>query len=423
MRKPDCRQRDSNPQIKSTWLGRLLPYLPKPQDWQLSLSKTEAAVFYPLIIRTNLLRMRVMASFLILTMLLLILFRSDLSIIYRLNIPYPDIYRIYTGLMAIRICIILVSLNFLFVVRSLDDLEIRSRYYYKWQIAFVLSILVGLSLQTGISQPLKADITVYLMAVFICSAFLYLSGKESLIIYSIAWLVMAVSVWIFQTNTTLAFSNIINGFIMACLALFTSKMIYFNRLQEFLNLRVIEQQQEELQRSNVQLERLSYRDSLTDLPNRRYFDDYISRQWMMAARKKEALSLIMIDIDYFKQYNDTYGHLAGDECLITVVSTLNKLIKRPYDLLVRYGGEEFLVVLPQTMLPGARYLAENMRSVVAELQIEHPCSAFGHLTISLGVAESYPTGKNGPEVLIAVADEALYEAKKAGRNQVCWIKV
>jgi diguanylate cyclase (GGDEF)-like protein len=261
------------------------------------------------------------------------------------------------------------------------------------------------------------------MAVFICSAFLYLSGKESLIIYSIAWLVMAVSVWIFQTNTTLAFSNIINGFIMACLALFTSKMIYFNRLQEFLNLRVIEQQQEELQRSNVQLERLSYRDSLTDLPNRRYFDDYISRQWMMAARKKEALSLIMIDMDYFKQYNDTYGHLAGDECLITVVSTLNKLIKRPYDLLVRYGGEEFLVVLPQTMLPGARYLAENMRSVVAELQIEHPCSAFGHLTISLGVAESYPTGKNGPEVLIAVADEALYEAKKAGRNQVCWIKV
>ncbi len=419
MRKPSRRKRDNqNQQIKQTWLVNLLQYLPKLKDWQLSLPKDEAAVFYPLIISTNLRRMRVVALFLILTMLLLIL--SDLSDIDRLqNGVSFETEQIYTGIITIRLCIILISLCFLFVVRNLDALEKRSRYFHKWQIGFILSIFTGLSLHTGISQPLKADITVYLMAVFICSAFLYLSGRESIIIYSTAWLVMAVTVWIFQANTSLALANIINGFIMGCLALFVSKMICFNRLQEFMNLRVIEQQQEELQRSNAQLERLSYRDALTDLPNRRYFDDYISREWRMAARENEPLSLIIFDIDYFKQFNDTFGHLAGDECLTTVASTLNKILKRPCDLLVRYGGEEFVVVLPKTKLPEARYLAEIMRSTIAELQIEHPYSASGYLTISLGVAESYPTWENAPGILIAAADEAMYQAKKAGRNQVC----
>ncbi len=424
MRTASSRQRDSQNQTANpTRLGKLLQYLPKFKDWQLALTEAEAAIYYPVIIRTNLLRMRVVALFLILTMLLLIV--SDLSDLDQLKNGVSSetyqLYQLYANIITIRIYIILVSFCFLFVVRNLDALEMKYRYFYKWEIWYILFILAGLSLQTGVSQPQKADITVYLMAVFISSAFLYLSGWESIIIYSTAWLMMAMTVWIFQADTTLALSNITNGFIMACLALFTSKMIYFNRLQEFMSLRVIEQQQKELQRSNAQLERLSYRDALTDLPNRRYFDDYISREWGMAAREKQPLSLIMIDFDNFKQLNDTFGHLAGDKCLTVVASTLDKIIKRSCDLLARYGGEEFVVVLPNTKLLGARYLAENMRSAVAELQIEHPYSASGYLTISLGVAESYPSGKNRPENLIAAADEAMYQAKKAGCNQVCWI--
>jgi len=318
----------------------------KFNDWLPTLSNDEKEAFHRLLIHTNLLRMRVISIFIIFVMVAFLLPNS----IYLINSKSTEIIRTYWYIISIRLIIIGVSLTLLFAIRKLTSLDGTTRNHYYWEFSYILFSVVSLSLLTGVSQPTKSDISVYLIAVFTSSAFLYLSGLKSVVIFGSAWVVMATVIWNSQGNQFLALSHIINGLIMTLLALFTSRMIYINRLQEFRNKRLIEQQKEELSITNVKLERLSYQDALTDLPNRRHFNQYIIHEWKRAAREKEILSLIMIDIDYFKQFNDTFGHLDGDECLISVASTLNKIIKRPSDLVVRYGGEEFVVVLPKTDL-------------------------------------------------------------------------
>jgi diguanylate cyclase (GGDEF)-like protein len=131
------------------------------------------------------------------------------------------------------------------------------------------------------------------------------------------------------------------------------------------------------------------------------------------------VSLVFIDIDHFKKYNDHYGHLAGDDCLRRVAQALQHAVKRPFDLVARYGGEEFAVVLPDTGVPGAKRLAEEMRKAVELLDIAHAASPVsGRVTISAGVAAIAPEAGAQPDMLIAAADACLYEAKLAGRNRV-----
>lgn len=173
-----------------------------------------------------------------------------------------------------------------------------------------------------------------------------------------------------------------------------------------------------LEAANAQLALQSRQDSLTGLANRRYLFSYLEAEWRRETRHGRPLSLIMADIDHFKDYNDHYGHLAGDECLRDVANALQSQVHRPGDLLARYGGEEFVVVLPETTLHGARELAENLRHAVARLNREHRHSRVApYVTISLGVAELSPKGHNMDE-LILLADAALYRAKTGGRNQV-----
>jgi diguanylate cyclase (GGDEF)-like protein len=175
----------------------------------------------------------------------------------------------------------------------------------------------------------------------------------------------------------------------------------------------------ELKRRGDVLEMLSSIDSLTGVPNRRRFDEFLQSEWRRVVRNKTSISLIMIDIDFFKQYNDKYGHAAGDECLKRVAQSLSDSIHRSHDLLARVGGEEFSVVLPETDFTGAAALAEKMRKDVEEINILHEDSAVArHLTISLGVATAVPSTDSASGSLMEDADKALYEAKKSGRNQV-----
>lgn len=164
---------------------------------------------------------------------------------------------------------------------------------------------------------------------------------------------------------------------------------------------------------------LSEVDALTQIANRRRFDAYLQDTWDRQKRLREPISLILADIDFFKQYNDIYGHLAGDECLMALSQVLLNTVARSGDLVARYGGEEFAVVLPSTSLDGAKLLAENIRLHLEEIQIEHRGSPFGHVTLSLGVASAVVEHGSSPQTLIAVADEQLYQAKESGRNQVC----
>lgn len=175
----------------------------------------------------------------------------------------------------------------------------------------------------------------------------------------------------------------------------------------------------ELKRQRDLLARLSFIDGLTGLANRRGFDEYYEREWRRAHRNGTAISLIMIDIDQFKQFNDTYGHLEGDICLKKVARLLEETLERPADFIARYGGEEFVCVLPETELPGTLVIAEKLRRAVEDEKIPHQSSTVApQVTISLGVACDTPSTEIEPEELLCRADRLLYQAKLAGRNRV-----
>lgn len=159
-------------------------------------------------------------------------------------------------------------------------------------------------------------------------------------------------------------------------------------------------------------------DGLTGIPNRRYFDDHLVKEWKRAFRYARPISLIMIDIDNFKTFNDHYGHLSGDECLRRVAQVLIKGVRRPTDIVARFGGEEFAVLLPDTTQIGAKLLAELLRAAIEEAAILHEYSDVSrHITISLGVASVIPETLF-PELLVDYADRAMYHAKQNGRNRV-----
>ena len=174
-----------------------------------------------------------------------------------------------------------------------------------------------------------------------------------------------------------------------------------------------------LNKANQKLRYLSYVDELTDIANRRYFDEFLSKEWKRAERHSKYLSLIMIDIDYFKNYNDTYGHTMGDQCLAQVAKALSNTLKRPGDFVARYGGEEFVAVLPDTGINGASKVAEALRLNVQSLAIEHKSSPIAEMvTISLGISSTAPARNSTLDMIINTSDIALYKAKQEGRNRV-----
>jgi diguanylate cyclase (GGDEF)-like protein len=175
----------------------------------------------------------------------------------------------------------------------------------------------------------------------------------------------------------------------------------------------------ELVELTEKLRRLSTVDGLTGVPNRRTFDEELTRVWRRSQRETNLVSLVMIDVDHFKSYNDHFGHLAGDDCLRQVAEVLQQTVKRPFDLVARYGGEEFAVLLPDTDIPGAQMLAEEMRASIESLQIPHPQSKTSdRVTMSCGVATTLPVAGSEPASLVAASDACLYQAKRAGRNRV-----
>lgn len=175
----------------------------------------------------------------------------------------------------------------------------------------------------------------------------------------------------------------------------------------------------QLEEANSILQHLSFIDGLTGIANRRRFDEMLKNEWNRGMRPGLPLALIIFDIDLFKKYNDSLGHQAGDTCLKQVAQALKETLKRPGDLAVRYGGEEFAAILPNTSLEGAANIAETIRTSVENLKILHHASEVSkYVTVSLGVAARIPNPYSSLEVLIEEADRALYQAKKDGRNRL-----
>ena len=194
---------------------------------------------------------------------------------------------------------------------------------------------------------------------------------------------------------------------------------YINQLEKDAAFRALEKSRLKLAEANRILQKLSSQDSLTGISNRRIFDETLIKEWSRSLRDEKSFGLVMLDIDFFKLYNDHYGHQSGDDCLKKVAKCLASTIHRGTDFLARYGGEEFSVILPDTDLNGAIKVAEKMRLAIKNLRIEHAKSNISDVvSISLGVSAVLPSKTTVPEVLLASADQALYKAKEEGRDRV-----
>ena len=184
-------------------------------------------------------------------------------------------------------------------------------------------------------------------------------------------------------------------------------------------LALVEKKNRQISKHRDKMEYIAKIDGLTDIPNRRRFDEVLADEWRRAKRSSTSLSLAMIDIDFFKQYNDTYGHAVGDTCLRQVAQALSGVEKRPGDFIARYGGEEFAVILPESTADKASAVVSRMRDSIWDLKIPHEGSKIhDRLTVSIGLASMVPHGDNSPELLVQSADRMLYSAKKNGRNRI-----
>jgi diguanylate cyclase (GGDEF)-like protein len=202
---------------------------------------------------------------------------------------------------------------------------------------------------------------------------------------------------------------------------YITKPVHWAVLRQRLR-RLIQQAQLQmkLEAANHELQRLAAMDGLTQLANRRRFDEYLQQEWQRMLREQLPLSLVLCDIDYFKPYNDTYGHQAGDRCLQQVAQTLQKAVRRPADLIARYGGEELAIILPNTQPEGAAHIAQKVCTAIKDLAIPHASSTVHScITISAGAAGIIPPFDLSVEDLIAAADRALYRAKAEGRDRCC----
>lgn len=176
---------------------------------------------------------------------------------------------------------------------------------------------------------------------------------------------------------------------------------------------------QQLEIANAELKTMAILDALTQLANRRYFDEYLDQQWSQMGNKQLSLALILCDIDFFKLYNDTYGHQDGDTCLKLVAKALKDEVKRVTDLVARYGGEKMAIILPDTNGEGAFFVAQQIRERIKSFEIEHCASPINqYVTLSLGVASVIPSSEDSPHNLIKFADQALYLAKQNGRDRI-----
>jgi diguanylate cyclase (GGDEF)-like protein len=208
-------------------------------------------------------------------------------------------------------------------------------------------------------------------------------------------------------------SEAMSNFILTLITIFLIFLLFYIVLVFLIK------KDEKLIESNKKLELLSNTDKLTTLANRHYFDSYLQQQWSLMKRLNKPLSLLMCDIDFFKQYNDTFGHHAGDECLIQIAQVFKNVVKRDTDLIARYGGEEFAIIIPDSSNEAATKIAKEVVEAVRSLQISHSRPDEKDIvTISIGVSTIVPTNANSTELLITSADKMLYSAKSNGRDRV-----
>lgn len=282
-----------------------------------------------------------------------------------------------------------------------------------------VACVVGLSLKS--IEPFNyfyaGSITMVMLVVFVLTRLQFVWGCISaavmLAIVNVGYVVIG--------HADLKMITAVNfvAFSSALFSLIGTFLVERGLRQNYLQSRLLAFENHDLGEANLRLQYLTAIDGLTQIANRRSLDMSLTTEWQRAMRKQEPLGVVMIDVDHFKLFNDTYGHQAGDECLRDVAGTLKDFARRPGDLAARYGGEEFVLILTNANPQQAKIVAERVRDRILSLGIPNQRSSHGNVTASLGVASMIPNPQQpGPEALLLAADQALYRAKKSGRNRV-----
>ncbi|PZX04577.1 diguanylate cyclase (GGDEF)-like protein [Psychrobacillus insolitus] len=343
---------------------------------------------------------------------------------------FLNIYVIlYITLLFIATVVLLFALRF-----EKGDIYDEARYkkYQKGLFLLVFLFLLWGSVVTLVDQLGYGHIMAFVVNVMCVSVLLNTSYKLFFWLYTIPTAVLVVGLPFFQASSEVLIGHYVNLSVFLFFCWLVSRMLYMGYYRNFYNKVLLEEMNEELafnidenvqinrrlEQANEQLKQLTLIDELSKIPNRRGLYEYIHK-YLSLADSERCLSIIMIDIDYFKQYNDLYGHVEGDKVIQSVAQQLNASIDRTSSLAVRYGGEEFIVAAFDMKEAEAYQLAERIRLAVEEMKIPHELSPISsYLSISLGLATNYLADEGEIELLIQKADQALYEAKKNGRNLV-----
>lgn len=334
----------------------------------------------------------------------------------------PDTY--YVSMYIIMLfAMIVFLLIFIKLGKNVPKHLISIRYTGIFFISFILIWCAGISL---LDQLISGQIIVYIVAIIAIAVTPIYKPFLLLLIYLIIHSFFLILMPYFQKSAELLFANSINSITFLIMSWAISYMRYKQWTEDFNNKITLQEKNDELKRinkeleeANQKLETLSQTDALTGVFNRFMFEIKIKDEWSRCKRYFTPLSLIMTDIDYFKLFNDNYGHQAGDYCIQQIAEVLSDCAKRSSDMVARYGGEEFIIVLPHTEKEKALELAEQMRKGVEEISVPHLHSDIAdHITISLGVNTIIPSDESSIEDFINNTGRALYKAKEK-RNCIC----
>lgn len=332
---------------------------------------------------------------------------------------------IYYGVMycILLIVMLIFLINFKVLEKDIPNNLTRLRLF---EIAFINVILLwsaGISL---LDQLTNGQIIVYIVVAVAVASAIIVEPIILLMIYTFIEALFLILMPYFQNSNSVLFVNYINSITLLIISWVISYMRFKKQIEDFNTKKMLQNNNEELKKinkelaeANQMLEKLSKTDSLTGINNRHMFDNALKAEWERCRRHFIPLSLIMIDIDLFKSYNDHYGHLAGDECIKKIAGVLSSCARRSSDTVARYGGEEFVLILPYFEKEDVLNLAEQIRKKVEDLKIPHNNSDISdYVTVSLGVITVIPSVGSSVNDLIISVDKALYNAKKSRNNTV-----
>lgn len=294
------------------------------------------------------------------------------------------------------------------------------------KVVFLIFLLTAVIL-VSIDQLVTTNITPYLVLCTVIGVVLLMRPIESVVLYIVSYFSFYIGIGFYQADPVILLTNRVNGITITAVGLCISSILWISNRTNLLQNRKIHLQRKELKRryaelksANAELEKLSIIDELTLIYNRRYFNRILLKEVSRHYRSKRPISLLICDIDFFKNYNDSLGHQAGDICLRIFGEVLKESVYRPFDICARYGGEEFAVILPETDENGALSIAERILFNLRERKILHPSSLISsYVTVSIGFATLIPEIETNDFELVNKADLALYRSKTEGRNRIC----